>query len=131
VDFARSFAIDSGTTPNVTFELQSATKGLPYPDTRFDAAICSEVLEHVEDPGALLREIRRTCRPDASLFMTTVVFAANIDHIYLFEDANQIRSLIDDNGWTIEREWIYPVYDSEPEAFRKPASYGAVLRPAR
>jgi SAM-dependent methyltransferase len=131
VDFARNFAIDAGTTPSVTFVLQSATDGLPYSDERFDAAICSEVLEHVEDPGALLREIRRTCRPDASLFMTTVVFAANIDHIYLFEDADQIRSLISANAWRIEREWIFPVYDTEPEARRKPASYGAILRPAR
>jgi SAM-dependent methyltransferase len=131
VDFARTFAIDAGTTPSVAFRLQSATSGLPFADAAFDAAICSEVLEHVEDPGALLREIRRTCRPNASLFMTTVVFAANIDHIYLFEDANQIRALIRDNAWSIEQEWIYPVYDTDPEAPRKPASYGAILKPAR
>jgi len=32
---------------------------IPYPDKRFDLAICSHVIEHVEHPRILLREIRR------------------------------------------------------------------------
>jgi SAM-dependent methyltransferase len=36
----------------------------------FDVAICSEVLEHVYDPQALLGDIRRLLRPGALCFVT-------------------------------------------------------------
>lgn len=34
-------------------------KSLPFSDCSFDAALCIEVLEHVDEPHAFLREIRR------------------------------------------------------------------------
>jgi 2-polyprenyl-3-methyl-5-hydroxy-6-metoxy-1,4-benzoquinol methylase len=33
------------------------------PDTHFDAIICNDVLEHLVDPGATLRQLRRTLKP--------------------------------------------------------------------
>lgn len=36
--------------------------------------------------------------------MTIVIFDANIDHIYLFEKADDIRKLISKTNWKIERE---------------------------
>ncbi len=39
--------------------LQSYGECLPFPAKSFDRVICSEVLEHVSDPGAVCAEIRR------------------------------------------------------------------------
>lgn len=48
--------------PGVPVRVGDARR-LPYPDGAFDLVLCLEVLEHLEDPAAALREIRRvTCR---------------------------------------------------------------------
>ncbi|MHA6287101.1 class I SAM-dependent methyltransferase [Maricaulis sp. CAU 1757] len=36
---------------------------LPFPDASFDRIICSEVLEHVDDPDTVLAEIERLLKP--------------------------------------------------------------------
>ncbi len=37
-------------------------RALPYPDGAFDLVVCTEVLEHVEDPETALRELLRVSR---------------------------------------------------------------------
>lgn len=36
---------------------------LPFPDSRFDLAVSYDVLEHIEDDGAVVREIARVLKP--------------------------------------------------------------------
>ena len=54
--------------PRSVFSLQQAdaTK-LPFADCSFDKIICSEVLEHIEDYHAVLREIKRVLKPQGTL----------------------------------------------------------------
>ena len=40
---------------------------LPFPDDRFDAALCTWVLCGIPDPGAALAEVARVLKPDAAL----------------------------------------------------------------
>lgn len=42
-----------------------------YPEGRFDVVVLSEVLEHVAEPGGMLREVLRVMRPGGLLWATT------------------------------------------------------------
>lgn len=50
---------------------------IPYPDHFFDIAVCSHVLEHVEHPRLLLREIKRISR--YQVFEVPVDFSFYVD----------------------------------------------------
>lgn len=46
---------------------EASALALPFPDASFDKVICSEVLEHIPDYRAALKEIRRVLKPTGML----------------------------------------------------------------
>ena len=45
-------------------------KKVPIKDNSFDAAICNAVLEHVENPEVIIKEIIRVTKPGAKIFIS-------------------------------------------------------------
>ena len=52
---------------------------IPFPDASFDHILCTEVLEHADDPVALVAEMLRVLRPGGTLAVT-VPFSARVHH---------------------------------------------------
>jgi len=101
------------------------------PNEMFDRIICGEFLEHVEDPLRVLHKLKEHLKPEGRLFLTAAVWAANIDHIYLYESAQEVREHIARGGFAIEPELVQNVFaDHQPEEAKTPINYSAILRHA-
>jgi ubiquinone/menaquinone biosynthesis C-methylase UbiE len=55
---------------NVQFRAMPADKH-SFPDTCFDAVVCLELIEHVQDHLAVIREIHRLLKPGGTLILST------------------------------------------------------------
>ncbi len=51
-----------------------AARGIPFPDASFDLVTALDVIEHVDDDAAILREARRVLKPGGYLLITTPAF---------------------------------------------------------
>ena len=72
LEIARDFAAARGVA-NVSFE-QHHLRALPYGDASFDAVFIHAVLQHVDEPGRILRELHRVLKPGG------VIGVADADH---------------------------------------------------
>ncbi len=73
-------------------------------EKKYDFITMGEVMEHVEDPVALLKKLGELLKDDGTLFITTPTNAPAIDHIYLFTNAEDIRNVIDQAGFKVTDE---------------------------
>ncbi len=62
--------------------LQGDVFHLPFADGAFDRVICSEVMEHVHDYAAAVRELARVLRPGGTMGIT--IPTATTEHLYLW-----------------------------------------------
>ena len=70
---ARAAAAEAGAA--VTFRTGDAT-ALPFPDASFDVVHAHQVLQHLSDPVAALREMRRVTRPGGVVAVRDADYAA-------------------------------------------------------
>lgn len=86
-----------------------------FPAKKYDFITMGEVLEHVENPIALLQKLGDLLSVNGKLYITTPTNAPAIDHIYLFRNAAEIRTLILEAGFIIEDERCIYSEDLPPE----------------
>lgn len=126
VAFSREIARLNGAA-SVTVSRQDV---FDLPDgARYDRIICGELLEHLEDPVALLRRLRALIAERGKLFVTTAIWAASIDHIYLYESVDDARAMLSEL-FTVESELALNVRDGHrPDQAKTPINYACVLAP--
>lgn len=92
----------------------------------FDRIMCGEFLEHVEDPVSILIKIRNLLKDNGEVFITAAVWAANIDHIYLYRNADEVRQHLNRAGFDIKKEIIVPVFKGPVSSKSVPFVYAAI-----
>jgi SAM-dependent methyltransferase len=68
--------------------INTAGEALPLPDAAFDAVVCWDVIEHVQSPEQVLREIARVLRPGGVALITVINRRAWIDPHYHMRGIN-------------------------------------------
>jgi SAM-dependent methyltransferase len=82
---------------------------LPWPSDNFDLITCLDVIEHVPDDRAALRELRRVSNPGGWLLATVPAYQALwsyhdvANHHYRRYERATLRAAVTDTGWTLER----------------------------
>jgi len=100
-------------------------------DRKYDFITLGEVLEHVEDPLKLLVKLNDLLNPNGTLFITTPTNAPAIDHIYLFNNVEEIQEMVKSAGFRITSEKALLSEDVSPEKaakFKIAILYGAFLK---
>jgi len=95
-------------------------------DEGFDAIVCCEVLEHVDDPAIILRAVANNLRPGGTAFLSTVANLEAIDHIYLYDNVEHIRSHLAEAGFSLVHEHALVLPGAENDALL-PVNYSAVV----
>jgi SAM-dependent methyltransferase len=71
IDYQREhLAWASGAWPGARFALADLAR-LPLPDASFDLVVLNQVIEHVLDPAAVVRELARVVAPGGRLLVST------------------------------------------------------------
>ena len=111
--------------PGDAFRQSDVMDGLPFGDGAFDVAFCLELVEHVENPSFVVRELKRVVKPDGAIVLSAPnpyyyeEFLANLlhrpdteGHISTFTP-RAIRRLVSFQGLDVERTtgtWIRVPY---------------------
>jgi SAM-dependent methyltransferase len=91
----------------------SDLRHLPLAEKRYDQVICSQVLEHINEPGWMLEQLHRVLKPGGTLWLSTPLFFAEHEtpHDYFRYTQFGLRYLLEKSGFEIlQLEWLEGYY---------------------
>jgi glycosyltransferase involved in cell wall biosynthesis/SAM-dependent methyltransferase len=82
-------------------DIIASADSIPLPDASVDAVVMTEVLEHVNNPLATLREMARILKVDGQIVLTTpfVWILHEMPHDYYRYTPSALRNLLEDAGF--------------------------------
>lgn len=82
---------------------------------KYDFIVLGEVIEHLDDPGAILMKLANLMHKEGLLWITTPTNSPALDHVYLFRDKEEVLTLIKNSGLDIVNSCNYFAEDMDEE----------------
>lgn len=104
-DGSGEVGLQTGNWDNTKLDIVSDITSIPLPDHSVDAIMCTEVLEHIPDPVAAIKEFKRLIKPGGYLLITAPF--ASITHFAPYHFASGLSRFfyehhLPDNDFTID-----------------------------
>lgn len=88
---------------NPAADLEGTVEDIPVADESFDIVLCTQTLEHANDPGRAVRELRRVVAPDGRVLASThgvQVYHPNPDDFWRWTHAGLERLFRENGDWS-------------------------------
>jgi SAM-dependent methyltransferase len=99
--FPRAVGFDVPGNPHA--DLHGSLEAIPVDDASFDLVLCLQVLEHVPDPAAAVRELHRVVRPGGRVLLSThgvYPFHPNPDDLWRWTHQGLERLFLTNGAWS-------------------------------
>jgi SAM-dependent methyltransferase len=88
---------------NPAADLEGTVEAIPVPDESFDIVLCTQTLEHANDPARAVRELRRVVAPGGRVLASThgvQVYHPNPDDYWRWTHAGLLRLFGENGPWS-------------------------------
>jgi len=106
-------------------------RSVPVEDGRYDAVVCTQVLEHLAEPQAVLREFNRILKPNGQLYLSAPLCYDEHEQPYDFFRYTQfgLKHLLESAGFDVHAiDWVEGYFGTLAYQLKK-ASRSLPFRP--